>query len=421
MIDLPRPGVLINPVTQAEPMDVWQLLAGPVGLLAFLPLIPLVRFAARRHPRAALTAGGLIWLFATLPPPAALILLASVFAASGYVAVLGRLRRANVLGRRGMTAFVWLGLNALALPLWWVPYYSWYDSPITPLHAIGFAYFLLRLISWGVDLARAPHDPLRPADTLCWLLYPPCMRLGPLLRRGEFLQRLDVWNPAARAPLMQIAGRLFAGMCGMALLMVLLKNTPKPAAGAADFFASPESYPTRHLLRALYFLPIQVYLFLWSYAEFARGASLWVGITVDENFDHLPLATSVKDFWRRWHITVSAWMRDYVYVPVGGNRIWAVLSIGAVFGYCGLWHGASWSFLAWGGAQVLALSAQRAWDRYRTHRARPAAPAGWLRIFVCWLLTMHFAVVTIFVFCDFHYAGTRFFPELLARLFGTAS
>lgn len=423
-----RPGALFNPATDPVPLSPWELLAGPLGLIAFLPLVPLVRAAARWNRAAALVAGGLIWLIATTGPSAA-ILLGGVLLGAGYVALLGAAARRGRLSRRWMIALVWIGLHLMALPLWWTPDlidYGWRGGRMAALHAMGFSYFLLRLVAWGVDWAGRPDERLRPVDTLCWLLYPPCMRNGPILRRQHFLERLDAWRPEAPPALRQAAGRLGLALLGLAALAVVARNTPHVAPAGADFFESPQSYSTWRLVRVFYFVPMQIYLFLWAYNELAAGLSAWLGLRVDDNFDHLPRARSVREFWHRWHVTVGAWLRDYVYVPLGGNRgprilgarAPVALNYAAVFGYCALWHGASASFLAWGLSQAAALTVQRAWDRLAARRGWrwPRTSRVWAA--ASWLLTMHYQLASIVVFADFEHMGVRFLGELFGRLVG---
>lgn len=415
MIALPTPGPLFNPLVDRPPLSPLVILAGPFGLAAFLPLVPLILLLGRRYRRAALIGGSLCWLLPTVGGPTTVILLGGLAAGVAWIAALSALRRRGTLGPRAMIALVWLGLHVLVLPLWWQAQHGWYPSRMAVLHNVGFSYFLLRLVGWGVELARQPATPLRLLDTICWLLYPPAMRLGPVLRHHEFMQRLDEWDP--RRPAWRDGLKRFGwfvlGVLGLGLTMGSLERLLGHR--AADFFGRPQDWATAQLTAVFYLVPIQVYLLLWTYNELAVALSLWVGLRVDDNFHRLPLATSVRDFWHRWHITVGRWLRDYIYIPLGGNRRHATLNVAVVFVYIGLWHGASWSFLAWGLSQAAALAVQRAWDGLRRRRGW-AGPTGRAWTVLCWLLTLHYQAATILVFCDFDHCGWRFFSELAARL-----
>ena len=334
-MDLPTPAPLFNPITSDVLLSPTAVLAGPYGLIAFLPLVPVLLLLARWNRRAALILVGLLWLLPTLQAPTTIALLVWVVAAAGWVLALGALRRRGTLGRRAMIALVWLGLNALVIPLWWQAQPAWYRgiSPMAALHNVGFAYFLLRFVAWGVELANNPRLPQRLMDTVCWILYPPCMRLGPLLLREQFLERFDAWDPRRSSAWTTGARRLGLFILGGVALAVVGRQIPVAGSGVTDFYAAPQDYTTGQLLRVFYLVPIQIYLLLWTYNQLALGLSLWVGICVDDNFNRLPLATSVRDFWHRWHITVGTWLRSYIYIPLGGSRRNALLNPLLVFGY----------------------------------------------------------------------------------------
>ncbi len=415
-----KPELPFNPLTAPAdaPLRAAEIYAGPFGLLAFIPLVPLVRLAARRWPRAALLVSGLVWVLATAGPGTLAVTLVYVAVAVGLLDGLARLRGRGSLSEPAMVAAVWVGLSLLTLPLWWVanwPWYGWGGSRLAPLHHAGFAYFYLRLIAWGVSLARDPAQPRRWVETFCWLAYAPCMRLGPVVLRESFLERFERWEPRRPVAWKTALRRAGLFLLGATALGVTIHNTPHPLAAAGDFYSAPQEYDINSLLRVFYLVPLQVYLLLWTYNELACALSHWLGLPVDDNFRWLPAATSVRDFWRRWHITVGAWLRNYIYIPLGGSRRRTVLNIATVFVFCGLWHGPAWSYLAWGATQTIALIAQRMWDHVRRDRE----PTRWGTA-VAWLATMHYQAATIVIFTDFAHGGMRFLPELGRRLVGLA-
>lgn len=415
MSDWLIPGPLFNPVTSGAPPHPHEIFAGPYGLLLFVPLVLIVLLVGRRWPRTALIGAGLLWLLPTLQLPATLVLLGWLAGATLWIQLLAAGRRRGLLSRQNMIALVWIGMHALVLPLWWHGQWFWYPSRMAALHNVGFAYFLLRFIAWGVQLAEQPSAPLRLRDTIAWLLYPACMRLGPVMLRDQFLARFDQWDPR-RSPMwldgLRRFGLFVLGGVGLALAGA---GIPKTTTEMPNFYAAPGAYATIELLAVFYLVPIQVYLLLWTYNELAAALSRWIGICVDDNFDHLPLATSVRDFWRRWHVTVGAWLRNYMYIPLGGNRRHVCLNYVAVFAYCGVWHGASWSFLAWGLSQGVMLCVQRVWDRVRMQTGLDQVLRGRPWTVTCWLLTVHYQLATIVVFTDFDHLGLRLFGELAKR------
>lgn len=422
-MSFPLPQTPFNPLTSPTPLAPHEILAGPFGLIAYLLLVPVVRLLAPAAPRAAIIGTALVWMIATVGVTATVVLLAGMLAAAAWIVWLGALARRGALSTNGMIALVWIGLHVLVLPLWWFnapEWYGWQPSRMAMLHNIGAAYLMLRMIGWGVTVAREPWQPLLPIDTAAWLLYPPAMRLGPMMSREQFLERFDAWRSRSgidwRAALPRFGGFLFGGV----VLLIVMKQTPHVAAGRPDFLSAPELYRTDELLRVLYLAPLQVYLMLWSYNELAAGLSRLIGIAVDDNFNLLPAATSVRDFWRRWHITLGAWLREHIYIPLGGNRGIVWLNYLVLFVYVGVWHGPAWSFVVWGVSQAIAMTVQRGWDRLRARQgwADPEAPRPWWYVGACWLITLHYQAATILIFMDFEHCGVRLFGELARRALG---
>jgi D-alanyl-lipoteichoic acid acyltransferase DltB (MBOAT superfamily) len=437
-----KPEPLFNPVLlpRDSGLTPLEVLAGPYGLIAFIPLALLVRFAAafvqrgrggaavnpdapdaRRTGAAAvlLIVSGLAWTLLTAGPWTALFLPAGLLPAMGLVAWLREARRRGRISARLAKWVVWLAFTAAVAPFWWIADWSWYGwepSRMATLHQLGLAYYYLRFIAWGVDVADRPDGPLRPVESLAWLLYAPLMRLGPLTLRDAFLERLDGWRPGESLPWRELGQRFGLFILGGVALGVIGHNLPAPLAGR-DFYSTPAAYPQEELalLRVLFMVPMQVYFLLWTYNELAAVCGLLVGIRVDNNFNWLPAATSVRDFWRRWHVTVGAWLLRYIYIPLGGNRVSPWITYHAVFLFCGVWHGASWSFVAWGVSQAVALAVQKHFDKL-------VERAGWQGLHtnplwkgLGWLLTMHYQALTIMIFTDFDHCGSRLLAELWRR------
>jgi len=155
-------------------------------------------------------------------------------------------------------------------------------------------------------------------------------------------------------------------------------------------FAAPGQHSSLEILIAVYAYAVQIYADFSGYTDIAIGIALLLGFSFPQNFDSPYAAVSVQDFWRRWHMTLSRWLRDYVYIPLGGNRKGTVLTyrnlmLTMLIG--GLWHGAAWTFVVWGGLHGVALAGERWWHGRRAAPARPLA--GWPR----WrarILTFHF-------------------------------
>lgn len=424
----PAPPPLFNPISAVTPLTLPEILAGPFGLLAFVPLIPIARLLARWDRARAILVCGAIWVVATAGPLSALVLAGGIATGVYWIWQVGGWRERGRLNQSAAIAAIWLGLTLLVFPLWWFPNWSWYGwsatiggPPLRPaaLHNLGFAYFYLRLIAWGVDMARAGRrGPLHFFETAAWLAYPACMRLGPVMSRDSFAERLQAWSPVGPVAWRDVWRRSALIVLGGVAIAVLTHNMPRVEPGAADIFSSPRQYTTDQLLRIVYYGPTLIYLLLWTYNELAAVVGLLLGIRVDNNFNWLPLATSVADFWRRWHVTVGLWLRNYLYIPLGGNRVNPLYTYPIVFLFCGVWHGSAVSFVVWGVTQALALLLQAAWSRMRPVCAKKTSKRRPLLTLLCWYLTMNYQIVSIFMFLDFEHFGSRILPELVRRWFG---
>jgi D-alanyl-lipoteichoic acid acyltransferase DltB (MBOAT superfamily) len=149
-------------------------------------------------------------------------------------------------------------------------------------------------------------------------------------------------------------------------------------------FNDPTSHSGPETLLAIYGFAAQIYCDFSGYTDMAIGLALLLGFQLPQNFNRPYLALSLQDFWRRWHMTLSRWLRDYLYIPLGGNRdglrrTYRNLMLTMLLG--GLWHGAAWTFVIWGGIHGGALSAER-WGR---DRFRGFHMPKWL----AWLITFH--------------------------------
>ena len=142
----------------------------------------------------------------------------------------------------------------------------------------------------------------------------------------------------------------------------MLIANPIGAAGDHLFAIAPSDLPIWAVWLAVLCFSLQIYFDFSGYSDMAIGMARMFGFRFPENFNYPYCATSIKDFWRRWHMTLSAWFRDYVYVPLGGNRVspWRVYAnLTIVFFLCGLWHGAKWTFVVWGLIHGLFLVLER--------------------------------------------------------------
>ena len=209
---------------------------------------------------------------------------------------------------------------------------------------IGISFFTFKSISYLADTARAPERGSAGfLDVLLYLSWFPEVTSGPITRFSQFAEGL----PARRVTSEQTARGLRRLTVGLA--KKLLIAGPVAAIADAAFGAAAPDFRLAWLGAAAY--TIQIYFDFSGYSDMAVGLSALFGFSSAENFDYPYLAASITEFWRRWHLSLSGWFRDYVYIPLGGSRrgrARTACNKAVVFLLCGLWHGASWTFVLWG-------------------------------------------------------------------------
>ena len=250
---------------------------------------------------------------------------------------------------------------------------------------IGISFYTFMAISYVVDAYRGDFKPTTLAKFATYLSFFPHLVAGPIVRPGELIPQLE----KPRNPRAVDTGRAFSLIAAGLFLKVVIANTL--ADGIVDeVFGAPEQHSSLELLIGIYAYAVQIYADFAGYTGIAIGIALLLGFSFPQNFNSPYAATSVQDFWRRWHMTLSRWLRDYVYIPLGGNRGRTILTyrnIMLTMLLGGLWHGAAWTFVAWGGLHGLALVGGR-WRRSRPGYVEPR-PTTW-HTWRARLITFHF-------------------------------
>jgi alginate O-acetyltransferase complex protein AlgI len=234
---------------------------------------------------------------------------------------------------------------------------------------VGISFYTFKAMSDAIDVYRGDARPMRRfTDYMCFEAFFPDLVAGPIVRYSALEEQMRV----RRHTLDKFARGVAFFSFGMAK-KILVANAMATVADAA-FAAGP--------LRAvdawfgLLGYAFQIYFDFSGYSDMAVGLALMMGFVLIQNFDSPYKAESITDFWRRWHISLSTWLRDYLYVPLGGNRrgparTYANLMIVMLFG--GLWHGASWNFVVWGGIHGGMLAFERTQGKASPYRALPPA------------------------------------------------
>jgi alginate O-acetyltransferase complex protein AlgI len=261
----------------------------------------------------------------------------------------------------------------------------WFISLFVP---IGISFHTFQSISYLVDVARGRTNAVRNLiDYALYLAFFAQLLAGPIVRAGLFFGELFNWRAPSATDVTYGLTRIAFG------LVKKLAIADQFAAVSNAYFGAISDHPGAPAAwSGLFAFSMQIYFDFSGYSDIAIGCARLFGFVFPENFCQPYLATSVTDFWHRWHITLSTWLRDYLYIPLGGNRYGTAetlrnLMITMLLG--GLWHGAQWTFVAWGGYHGLALCFERL-----AGIGRPgAAPASGIATAARAALT--FAVVTL--------------------------
>lgn len=223
---------------------------------------------------------------------------------------------------------------------------------------VGISFFTFQGISYVVDTYRGKL-PIAPGlvDVLLYISFFPQLVAGPIVRAAHFLPQLR------RPPALETCTALGLTLIAWGLFKKVVVATHLAENIVDPVFFDPLGYGTWDILFAVYAYAVQIYCDFSAYSDIAIGVAALLGFQFPRNFDQPYRAASLRDFWRRWHISLSTWLRDYLYIPMGGGRGSSLLTYRNLFITMllgGLWHGASWQFIAWGAMHGVGLAAERA-------------------------------------------------------------
>jgi D-alanyl-lipoteichoic acid acyltransferase DltB (MBOAT superfamily) len=327
--------------------------------------------------------------------------------------------------------FLWVGVALDLGVLAWFKYYDFFvtsaDSIFDSLGSeiqlplrqlvlpVGISFITFQALSYVIDTWRGRVSPTNLLDFAVYLSFFPHLVAGPIVRAGEFLPQLK-----ARLDPRRVDSGLAFWLIASGLFKKVVISSYVSSTIVDPVFAFPDQHGAFDTLLGIYGYAIQIYADFSGYTDMAIGLALLLGFRFPQNFDAPYAAASLQDFWRRWHMTLSRWLRDYLYIPLGGNRrgkARGYVNLAATMLLGGLWHGAAWTFVVWGGLHGVGL----AYERWRADvaRARPPAPeptpgqrawrAVWTRV-----VTFHFVCL-----CWVFFRATSFSNafDVLGRLF----
>ncbi|MFL2947248.1 MAG: MBOAT family O-acyltransferase [Candidatus Poseidoniales archaeon] len=261
---------------------------------------------------------------------------------------------------------------------------------------VGISFYTFQTMSYTIDIYREKHGPYeRFLDFACYAAFFPQLVAGPIVRSQHFLEQIQ--KPVTSNPHRFRLG-LTLIIYGLAKKLIIADNV---ALHANAIFADGVPLDNIGLVwwGALCF-GIQIYCDFSAYTDIALGSGHLIGIELPENFKTPYAARSPQDFWRRWHISLSTWLRDYLYIPLGGSRGGTRVLITALMGTMllgGLWHGASWNFVLWGAMHGVLLLAHR-WLIQIDFIKNISISAPKTMFIGSWVVTQYFVFMTWLVF-----------------------
>ena len=238
--------------------------------------------------------------------------------------------------------------------------YSYQMQLFDILLPVGISFYTFQSLSYTIDIYRGQLQPRKKLiDYALFVSFFPQLVAGPIVRASEFFEQLD-------------KKRCFSFAMAQSGVMLILLGLVKKVVFADNLalfvdpvFDNPEGVSGLITLLAVYAFAFQIYFDFSGYTDIAIGVAKLLGFTFPQNFNYPYVALSIGDFWRRWHMTLSRWLRDYLYISLGGNRKGSWLTLRNLFLTMflgGLWHGASWNFAIWGVLHGIYLAIERLID-----------------------------------------------------------
>jgi alginate O-acetyltransferase complex protein AlgI len=262
------------------------------------------------------------------------------------------------------------------------------DIPVPDIPLpLGISFFTFQAMSYTIDVYRGSFNPTRRwFDFTFSMSFFPHLIAGPIVRAAHFMPQLASDHPLVRKNLIEGFERFAKGFLKKTLLADQL------AVCADGVFADPAFFSSWTCWLGVIAYTLQIYYDFSGYSDMAIGLARMFGFQFPENFDHPYLSQNITEFWRRWHMSLSSWLRDYLYISLGGNRggefrTYVNLMMTMLLG--GLWHGANWTFVVWGGLHGLALAVHKWFSSHAPEPGPLRRALGWpftlLFVMVCWV------------------------------------
>ena len=286
---------------------------------------------------------------------------------------------------------VFCALGIVQAVLFLMAFKYWRVTPFLPL---GISFFTFEFIHYAVDRYRDRTQAGGVGEYMAFIMFFPTMVAGPIKRYQDFLPKLRSPEIDWTLDWQRGTTRILAGLAKKLAIADLL------TAYTIHLNVHDIAVAHRGILPVwLLAYGIKIYVDFSAYSDIAIGSARLFGIRVPENFDWPYTSTNITDFWRRWHISLSSWLLDYVFIPLGGSRVpmpRVYVNVLVTMAVSGVWHGVGVNYVVWGLLHGVMLAVHRWWSR-RRHAAAPryAAAMSWILTFVCVNLAWAFFAMDI--------------------------
>ncbi len=281
---------------------------------------------------------------------------------------------------------------------------------------VGISFYTFQTLSYSIDIYRRKIAPTRNLiDFALFVSFFPQLVAGPIERAANLLPQLSRRLHPSREQTQKGVVLIVSGLFRKVMI--------GDAAGkyVDHIFGNVHLYRSDELIFALVLFSVQIYADFSGYSHMARGVAKLLGVEIIKNFEQPYLSANITEFWRRWHISLSSWLKDYLYLSLGGNRRGRLLTyrnlmVTMLLG--GLWHGASWNFVVWGGLHGLYLALHKVLLRGRkpaTGNRSPKTFAGWSRFLAGIVFTQMLVLITWLFFRSASWDTTMLYLEQLIQ------
>ncbi len=327
--------------------------------------------------------------------------------------------------------WLWISVVGQLGMLCFFKYYNFFESSVADLCRlfgmdpswptlklvlpVGISFYTFQTLSYTIDIYRKKIEPTKDfVEFAVFVSFFPHLVAGPILRATYMLPQIRKDRHVGAREISEGAYFILVGLVKKVAIADMISPLVRSAA------ENPGAFTSMQLLLSCYMFALQIYCDFSGYTDIARGVSRLLGFHLPENFNWPYFSAGFREFWRRWHMSLSSWLRDYLYFSLGGSRCSTLktyrnLFITMLLG--GLWHGASWNFVLWGGLHGVYLALERMSDPFRNALKEKAQKyrLGWLLTALSVFFTFHVVNFTwIFFFIPDFSVAYKYFEGLLA-------